>query len=206
AACRGRLQNSGQSCIAAKRMIVHEAVYDQFVGKLMEGFSKYVVGDPTDPATTLGPLATQAILDSVNQQVGETASAGARLRSTGISIPEQGFFCAPAILEDVPLDAPAAVDEVFGPVASVFRVATFDDAINLANRSRYGLGSVLFSKDQQEIEYAFSAIDAGATFINTITASDPRIPFGGIKASGYGRELADIGMYEFMNLKTCWVA
>ncbi|MEO1326547.1 MAG: NAD-dependent succinate-semialdehyde dehydrogenase [Pseudomonadota bacterium] len=206
AACRGRLQNSGQSCIAAKRMIVHEAVYDEFVDKLMEGFSKHIVGDPTNPATTLGPLATQAILDSVNHQVSETVAAGARLRSTGISVPDQGFFCAPALLEDVPLDAPAAVDEVFGPVASVFRVATFDDAINLANRSRYGLGSVLFSEDQQEIEDAFNAIDAGATFINTITASDPRIPFGGIKSSGYGRELADIGMYEFMNLKTCWVA
>lgn len=206
AAARGRLMNAGQSCIAAKRIIVHRDVYSEFKDRLIGEFETKRVGDPFDERTDIGPLATQAILRTLERQVDQTVAAGATALTGGTPVANGGWFFPPTILADIPEASPAMREEFFGPVALLFEVDSLDDAITLSNDSEFGLGSVLFTQDEGEIEQAFSDIESGATFINTITASDPRMPFGGIKRSGIGRELAADGLYEFVNKKTCWVA
>jgi succinate-semialdehyde dehydrogenase/glutarate-semialdehyde dehydrogenase len=206
AAVTGRTMNNGQSCIAAKRLIIHDDIYDEVRSKLVARFESLVVGDPMDHETDIGPLATQSIRDELASLVDDTVKAGAK-RVTGAKIIDgKGYYYQPGLLEDVPDDSPAAQEELFGPVACLFRVESLDDAIRLANNTRFGLGSAIFTEDEQETERAISDLVAGAVFVNSIVASDPRLPFGGVKASGIGRELAAEGMHEFVNIKTVSIA
>ncbi|MEO0948974.1 MAG: NAD-dependent succinate-semialdehyde dehydrogenase [Cyanobacteria bacterium J06641_5] len=203
---KARLLNSGQSCIAAKRFIVAEAIADRFEGLLVDEFRAMRVGDPMDPNTQVGPLATAGILAEIDAQVNTLIAAGARVLVGGYRFDRPGNFFAPTILTDIPRNHPAAREEFFGPVALLFRVKDLDSAIALANDSPFGLGASAWTTDIPEQERLIDELDAGATFINAMVQSDPRIPFGGIKRSGYGRELAAEGMREFVNLKTVWIA
>ncbi|HEX6940997.1 MAG TPA: NAD-dependent succinate-semialdehyde dehydrogenase, partial [Longimicrobiales bacterium] len=193
-AVQARVINNGQSCIAAKRFIVHEAVYEDFLERYVSAMAALRVGDPMDPATQVGPLATRAIRDGVDRQVRETVAAGATLRLGGAPLDRPGFFYAPSVLADIPEGSPAWQDEIFGPVASIFRARDLDDAIRLANASPFGLGSSAWTNDPAEQRRFIDEIEAGLTFINAMVASDPRLPFGGVKASGYGRELGRDGI------------
>jgi succinate-semialdehyde dehydrogenase/glutarate-semialdehyde dehydrogenase len=204
-AAKARCINNGQSCIAAKRFIVHEGVADAFERAFVREMEAMQVGDPLDPATDVGPLATEAIRDEVAEQVRRSVEAGARLL-TGGRVPEgPGFFYPPTVLADVPEGAPAYREEVFGPVATLFRVASLDEAIRLANDVPFGLGSSVWTRDAGERERFVEEIEAGMTYVNAMVASDPRLPFGGVKESGYGRELGEDGIREFVNLKTVWI-
>lgn len=205
-AVTGRTMNNGQSCIAAKRFIVHADIYDVFRDRFAACLDALTVGDPMQADTDIGPLATPDIRDELSKQIEDTLAAGAT-RVTGAHILSgDGNFFKPGMLENIPENSPAYREELFGPVALMFKVRTLDDAIELGNATRFGLGSAIFTNDNEEMEQAFQRLDAGATFVNTITASDPRLPFGGVKASGYGRELAQNGLREFLNVKTCVIA
>ncbi len=205
-AVKARTINNGQSCIAAKRFIVHRDVAAEFERRFVERMAALKVGDPMDPSVEIGPLATPAILDEVDGLVRNSVAAGARLLSGGRRLDGPGNFYAPTVLADVPPDSPAAVEEIFGPVASLFRVGSLEEGISLANRSRFGLGASAWTRDPAEIERLVTGIDAGAVFINGMVKSDPRLPFGGIKHSGFGRELSKHGIREFVNVKAVWVA
>ncbi len=200
-----RMINSGQSCIAAKRFIVQEAIADQFEAKLVEQFKKLKVGDPLLPETDLGPLATPGILAEVDQQVRDTVAQGAKLLLGGEILDRPGNFYPPTILTQIPPQSPAAQEEVFGPVALLYRVPDLDEAIRLANSTAFGLGASAWSQDPAEQERLIHEIEAGSVFINGLTKSDPRLPFGGIKRSGYGRELGEPGIHAFVNIKTIWI-
>jgi succinate-semialdehyde dehydrogenase/glutarate-semialdehyde dehydrogenase len=202
---RSRIQNAGQSCIAAKRFIVHEAVYHVFVDRLVEEFDSYVIGDPTDPQTDVGPIASQELLESLHQQVRASLDAGATSLTGGRLLNRDGAFYSPTVLVDVPTGSPAATEELFGPVAAVFSVADEEEAIEMANDSRFGLGASLWSDDRDRANRIASRIEAGCVYINQLVKSDPRVPFGGVKQSGYGRELAEAGIKEFVNRKTVWI-
>jgi succinate-semialdehyde dehydrogenase / glutarate-semialdehyde dehydrogenase len=204
-AVTARTINNGQSCIAAKRFIVADAVYDAFVDGFTAGMRALRMGDPMDAGTQIGPLATESIRDELHAQVEDSVRAGATLLLGG-SVPDRaGWFYPPTILADIPDSAPARHEELFGPVASLFRVASIDDAIALANDSVYGLGSAAWTKEPAEQERFADAIEAGIVCINGMVASDPRLPFGGIKRSGYGRELGRAGILEFVNCKSVMV-
>jgi len=206
AAVTGRTINNGQSCIAAKRFLVHEGIYDTFAARFVSAFENLKVGDPLESDTDIGPLATAQIREEIDTQVRESLEAGAR-RLTGAEIMDgPGFFYRPGVLADIPERAPVYAEEVFGPVALLFRVRDLDEAIDLGNATPFGLGSAIFTRDEAEVERAIDGLEAGATFVNSIVASDPRLPFGGVKRSGYGRELARDGMLEFVNRKTISVA
>ncbi len=194
--------NNGQSCIAAKRFIVHEAVADAFVAGFVQRTEALTVGDPMDAATDIGPLATEQIRDDLADQVHRTLEAGASLRTGGRAPDRPGWFYLPTVLTGVPLDSPAAAEETFGPLAAIFTVGSLDEAIEVANRTRFGLGASAWTRERAERDAFLDRIEAGAVFINRMVASDPRLPFGGIKSSGYGRELARVGMHEFVNTKT----
>ena len=199
---RARMINNGQSCVAAKRFIVHERIADEFTEKFVAHLNSLVVGDPADPASEVGPLATQRQVEDVDRQVRESVAAGARLLAGGTRLDGPGFYYAPTVLADLPEAAPAYHEEVFGPVASIFRVPDTDAAVALANASRYGLGASVWTRDVNEAERVALAIESGSVFVNAMMASDPRFPFGGVKASGHGRELAAWGLREFTNVKT----
>lgn len=203
---KARLLNGGQSCIAAKRFIVVESVADRFEALLTDEFRAVRVGDPMDPETQIGPLATAGILAEVEAQVNALVAAGATVLVGGHRLDRPGNFFTPTILTDIPQDHPIAREEFFGPVALLFRVNDLDDAIALANDSPFGLGASAWTNDAREQARLIDELDAGATFINAMVKSDPRVPFGGIKRSGYGRELAAEGIREFVNLKTVWIA
>ena len=204
-AVAARTVNSGQSCIAAKRFIVHEAIYAEFERRFVAGMEALRVGDPLDPATQLGPLATPRIRDEVHAQVEETLAAGGKLLLGG-GIPEgRGNFYPPTVIADVPRESPAARDEIFGPVAALFRVSGVREALRLANDTRFGLGSAVWTEDPEERDVFIDGIEAGQVFVNGMVASDPRLPFGGVKESGFGRELGTQGIREFMNAKTVWI-
>lgn len=205
-AVRARTLNNGQSCIAAKRFIVHRDVYDRFREAFVAAFEALRVGDPTRPETDVGPLATEAVREDLDTQVEASLRRGARRLTGAARIPGAGFFYQPGILEDIPEDAPAFSEELFGPVALLFRAADLDAALRLANASRFGLGSAIFTRDEREVERAVNELEAGSTFVNAMVASDPRLPFGGVKASGYGRELSAEGIREFVNVKTIAIA
>ena len=205
-AVTARTINNGQSCIAAKRFIVHEAVYDEFARRFVEGMEALRVGDPMAPGTQVGPLATASIREEVHDQVRRSVSAGARVLCGGEPIAGPGFYYPPTVLGDVPRDAAAAREEVFGPVAPLFRVADLAEAVRVANDTPYGLGANAWTGDAEEARRLEEELEAGSVFVNGHVASDPRLPFGGIKRSGYGRELSDVGMREFMNVKTVRVA
>jgi succinate-semialdehyde dehydrogenase / glutarate-semialdehyde dehydrogenase len=205
-AVTARTINNGQSCIAAKRFVVHDAIYDEFTRRFVDGMRALRVGDPGAPETQVGPLATARIRDDVHDQVRRSVDAGARLLCGGEPLPGDGFYYPPTVLGDVPRDAAAAREEVFGPVAAVLRVRDLDEAIAVANDSPYGLGASAWTRDADEARRFEEALEAGSVFVNGMVVSDPRLPFGGIKRSGYGRELGAIGMREFLNVKTVRVA
>jgi succinate-semialdehyde dehydrogenase/glutarate-semialdehyde dehydrogenase len=194
--------NNGQSCIAAKRFIVHERVYDEFERRMVEGLARLKVGDPMREDTDVGPLATQQILETVERQVDESVRAGARLLIGGRRLERPGNFYPVSALAQIPEQAPAYREEVFGPVALLFKVRDLSEAIELANASPYGLGSSVWTNDEAERRRSIDELEAGCTFINAMVASDPRLPFGGVKRSGYGRELARHGIREFVNVKS----
>jgi succinate-semialdehyde dehydrogenase/glutarate-semialdehyde dehydrogenase len=201
-AVKARSVNSGQSCIAAKRFIVAEPIADEFERRFVAGMEGLKVGDPMDEAVTVGPLATEAIRDTLDEQVRRTVAAGARVLTGGRRLEGPGYFYAPTVLTEVPRDSPAAREELFGPVAALFRVPDLDAAIRLANDTAFGLGSSAWTRDPTERERFIDELEAGLVFINGLVASDPRLPFGGVKRSGYGRELGVHGIREFVNIKT----
>lgn len=201
-AVKGRVQNNGQTCIAAKRYIIHQDVYDTYKAKLIERFEALIVGDPMEDATDVGPLSSASIRDELNDQVEESIKQGA-VRLCGAEVIDgAGNYYKPGLLENIPKESVAYKDELFGPVGLLFKVNDIDEAIAVANDTRFGLGSVICSEDVQEIEAAINDLDAGATFVNGTVASHPAMPFGGVKASGYGRELSAEGIREFTNIKS----
>jgi succinate-semialdehyde dehydrogenase/glutarate-semialdehyde dehydrogenase len=201
-AITARNLNNGQSCIAAKRFIVHAGVYDEFERRMVEGLQRLKVGDPMREDIDVGPLATAQILETVKRQVDESVKAGARLLTGGKRLDRPGNFYPDSALAQIPQDAPASREEVFGPVALLFKVRDLDEAIELANASVYGLGSSVWTNDDEERRRCVDELEAGSTFINAMVVSDPRLPFGGVKRSGYGRELARHGIREFVNVKS----
>jgi len=209
-AVKARTINNGQSCIAAKRFIVHEQVYDRFESRFVEAMKRLSVGDPLDERIDIGPLATERILKDLEEQVSVSVARGAKLL-TGGERPQLsgdlagGHFYQPTVLADIPTDSPAACDETFGPVASLFRAGSVDEAIRIANATTFGLGSSAWTNDDAERRRFIDELEAGAVFINGMVASDPRLPFGGVKNSGYGRELSYFGIREFVNIKTVWI-
>jgi len=205
-AVKARTINTGQSCIAAKRFLIADEIHDRFLEQFVERMRALKIGDPMDPQTELGPLATEQILKGVHGQVQKTIAAGARLLTGGNRIEGPGFFYEPTVLVDVPKESPAYREEVFGPVASVFRVGNAEEAIKLANDTAFGLGSSAWTNDRQEQKLFVSELDSGMVFINAMVASDPRLPFGGVKRSGFGRELGAAGIREFTNTKTIWIS
>lgn len=204
-AVTARMLNNGQSCIAAKRFIVESAIADTFEHLLIEKFEQLKIGDPMLEDTDVGPLATPGILKDLDWQVQESVKLGAKVLTGGQKLSGTGNFYPPTILTDIPAGSPAEFEEFFGPVALLFRVENLDAAIKLANASPFGLGASAWTTDEQERDRLVSEIEAGAVFINGMVKSDPRMPFGGIKRSGYGRELGIQGIHEFVNVKTVWV-
>jgi succinate-semialdehyde dehydrogenase/glutarate-semialdehyde dehydrogenase len=200
-----RVQNNGQSCIAAKRFIVAEPIADEFERKFVARMESLKIGDPFDEKTELGPLATPDGVKDLDADVQKTVKAGAKVLTGGHPLKQPGNYYAPTVLTHVPKNSPAYAEELFGPVASIFRVKDQDEAIRLANDVRFGLGASAWTNDDKERERFINELEAGMVFINKMVASDPRIPFGGVKASGHGRELGMVGMREFVNAKTVWI-
>jgi succinate-semialdehyde dehydrogenase/glutarate-semialdehyde dehydrogenase len=201
-AVTARMINNGQSCIAAKRFIIHEKIYDKFLEKFVARVSAIRVGDPMDETTELGPLATAAIRDGLDAQVKASVVKGARLLTGGKKLDREGYYYAPTVLADIPSDAPAARDELFGPVASVFKAKDLTDAIRIANGTSFGLGASAWTRDDAEQDRFVAEIESGLLFINGMVASDSRLPFGGVKNSGFGLELGEFGIREFVNIKS----
>lgn len=206
AAVASRTLNNGQSCINAKRFLVHRDVYDRFRDRFVAAFEALTVGDPMDAKTDIGPLALASVRSDVVDQVQRSLRAGAKLLCGGTAMDGDGFWFRPGILADIPRSAPVSREEVFGPVALLFRVNDLDEAIALANDSPFGLGSSVWTNDEREQQRFVDELEAGQTFVNAMVASDPRVPFGGIKRSGYGRELGTHGIRAFANTKTVWFA
>jgi len=204
-AVTARVQNNGQSCIAAKRFIAHADIYDDFAAKFTERMAALKVGDPTDPDTDVGPLATEEGRVDVEKLVDAAAAAGAVIRCGGKRLDRPGWFYPPTVITDITRDMPIFAEEVFGPVASLYRAADIDEAIDIANATSFGLGSNAWTNDASEQQRFIDDIEAGQVFINGMTVSYPELPFGGIKRSGYGRELAAHGIREFCNIKTVWI-
>jgi succinate-semialdehyde dehydrogenase / glutarate-semialdehyde dehydrogenase len=204
-AVKARIVNNGQSCIAAKRFIVAEPVADEFERKFVARMASLRLGDPFDERTELGPLANADAVTSLDADVRKTVAAGARVLTGGKPVDLPGCFYAPTVLTDIPLDSPAYREELFGPVASIFRAKDIDHAIEIANDTRFGLGASAWTNDENEREKFVNELQAGMVFINKMVASDPRLPFGGVKRSGHGRELGPYGIREFVNIKTVWI-
>ena len=204
-AVKARTINNGQSCIAAKRFIVATEIYDSFERMFVEEMKGLRVGDPLNESTDIGPLATEQILKDVDDQVKTFVAAGAIVLTGGKRLDQRGNFYEPTVLVNVPLDSPASCEEIFGPVAMLFRVNDIDEAIELGNATSFGLGAAAWTNDVEEQNRFAEELEAGSVFLNGMVASDPRLPFGGIKNSGYGRELSEFGIREFVNIKTVWV-
>ncbi|XOV93674.1 MAG: NAD-dependent succinate-semialdehyde dehydrogenase [Bacteroidota bacterium] len=201
----GRLINSGQSCIAAKRFIVLESIADAFIQRVKGIMESKVMGDPFNENTNIGPMARNDLKESLAKQVAESITKGAQVILGGEGSKDRGYYYHPTILTNVKKGMPAYDEELFGPVASIITVKSEEDAIKVANDTNYGLGSAIFSKDITKAEQIAGKIEAGSTFINAFVKSDPRLPFGGVKGSGYGRELSYIGIKEFVNAKTIYI-
>jgi succinate-semialdehyde dehydrogenase/glutarate-semialdehyde dehydrogenase len=204
-AVKARCINNGQSCIAAKRFIVHDSIYAEFERRFVKGMQALKVGDPMAATTDIGPLATAQIVGELDDQVKRAVAGGARLLTGGKRVSGPGNFYEPTALGEVPESCPVYYEEIFGPVAMLFRVSGIDEAIEVANDSDFGLASSVWTNDNAEIARFTAEIEAGAVFVNGMVASDPRLPFGGIKNSGYGRELSSFGIREFVNIKTVWI-
>jgi len=200
-----RLQNCGQSCIAAKRFIVHKNIAEEFIARFKAGFESFVVGDPMDEKTQMGPLVNLQSLEEIERQVKESVEKGAEIVTGGKRIGEKGFFYAPTILKNVKKGMPAYDEEMFGPVAAVIVVESEEEAIRVANDTPFGLGGSLWTRNTEKAKILASQIDSGSVFINGIVKSIPSLPFGGTKVSGYGRELSHYGIKEFVNIKTVWI-
>ena len=203
-AVKARTINSGQSCIAAKRFIVADSIYEDFERRFVETMKALKVGDPMEDATDVGPLATGAIRDELHAQVERAVASGARPLLGGHKIDGPGYFYEPTVLAGVPRRSDVFREELFGPVAMLFRVSGVAEAIEWANDSPFGLGASVWTTDDAEQSRFIDEIEAGAVFVNAMVASDPRMPFGGVKRSGYGRELGVFGIREFVNIKTVW--
>jgi len=204
-AVKARVINNGQSCIAAKRFIVHEQIADQFEKEFVSRMQALKLGDPFDEKTDVGPLATPDAVKALHADVEKTLQAGGKLLAGGKPVSGPGNFYLPTVLTNIPKESPAYREEFFGPVASVFRVKNLDEAIAIANDSRFGLGASAWTNNAAEREQLINELEAGMVFINQMVASDPRVPFGGVKASGHGRELGPYGIREFTNIKTVWI-
>jgi succinate-semialdehyde dehydrogenase/glutarate-semialdehyde dehydrogenase len=204
-AVKARVINNGQSCIAAKRFIVHEKIAGQFEKEFVSRMQALKLGDPFDPKTDVGPLATPDAVKDLDADVQKSIQAGAKLLTGGKPVAGPGNFYQPTVLANIPKNSPAYREELFGPVACVFRAKTIDEAIAIANDVRFGLGASAWTNDPAERELFINELEAGMVFINQMVASDPRVPFGGVKASGHGRELGPYGIREFTNIKTVWV-
>jgi succinate-semialdehyde dehydrogenase/glutarate-semialdehyde dehydrogenase len=202
AAVASRTINNGQSCISAKRFIVADAIADSFIAEFVRRMRALVVGDPSDAGTAIGPLATSSIRDDLDDQVKRAVAGGARVLLGGKGKDGPGFFYEPTVIVDMPPNSPALREETFGPVAAIVRVKDAEEAIRVANDSRFGLGAAAWTRDEAEVARFAKGLDAGNVFINGMVASDPRFPFGGVKKSGYGRELSEFGIREFVNIKT----
>ena len=205
-AVTARVQNNGQSCIAAKRFIVHTDVYDEFTAAFVDGFRELVVGDPTDEATDVGPLATEQGRDDLEKLVDGAVADGATVLIGGHRIDRPGWFYEPTVIADITPDMELYSAEAFGPVAALYRVDDIDAAITLANDSTFGLGGNAWTTDAGEQDRFIDEIESGQVFINGMTTSYPELGFGGVKRSGYGRELTAHGIREFCNIKTVWIA
>jgi succinate-semialdehyde dehydrogenase/glutarate-semialdehyde dehydrogenase len=205
-AVKSRTFNTGQSCIAAKRFIVDAAVADEFTSRFTAAMAALRVGDPLDPATEIGPMARRDLVESLSAQVQDAVAHGARVLLGGAPLPGEGYYFPPTVLAGVTRESRAYREELFGPVATVFRAADVDEAIALANDTPYGLGASIWTRDAAERDRFVAAVEAGQVFVNAMVASDPRVPFGGVKQSGYGRELGALGIREFVNVKTVWEA
>ncbi len=205
-AVKARTQNAGQSCIAAKRFLVAEEIADDFEAELARRMAALSVGDPSDPDVAVGPLARKDLRETLHDQVERSVAAGARLVTGGEPLDRKGWFYRPTVLAGVEPGMAAFDEEVFGPVAAVVRVRDADHAVELANRSDYGLGASVWTGDAAAGEALVGRLEAGNVFVNGIVKSDPRLPFGGVKDSGFGRELSAFGIREFVNIKTVWVA
>ena len=204
-AVKARTINNGQSCIAAKRFIVAESIADEFERRLVAGMEALVVGDPLDPATDVGPLANEAQVKTLSDQVARSVAAGARLLTGGYPLKRPGYYFAPGVLTGIAEGTPAYTEEIFGPIALLFRARDIEEAIQIANDSEFGLGASAWTQNQKERDRFILELEAGMVFINAMVASDPRVPFGGVKQSGYGRELSYYGIREFVNVKTVWL-
>ncbi len=204
-AVQARVINNGQSCIAAKRFIVEIAIADEFEHRFVEKMKALRVGDPMEESTDVGPLATADILATLDEQVQKSVQAGARILTGGHRLDGPGNYYTPTVITDIPRNSPAYTEELFGPVAALFRVRDIGDAIRLANDTTFGLGSSVWTNDESERSRFIEEIESGMVFINGMVVSDPRIPFGGVKQSGYGRELSSFGIREFVNIKSVWI-
>ncbi len=205
AAVAARVQNNGQSCIAAKRFIVHEAVAEPFEERFVAAMSRLRVGDPMDESVAVGPLASARARETLHDQVLRSVAAGAKLLLGGKPMAGPGFFYPPTVLAEVPAHAPAANEEIFGPVAALFRVADLAEALRVANRTSYGLSASIWTQSDAEAGDAVRAIEAGSVFVNGMPKSDPRLPFGGVKDSGFGRELGRDGLLAFTSARAIWM-
>jgi len=205
-AVKARTINNGQSCIAAKRFIIADSIYDEFATKFVERMRALRIGDPMEESTEIGPLATPQIVNDLAEQVQRALDSGARVLTGGHKLNRPGNFYEPTALDNLDPSTPVSCEEIFGPVAMLFRVGDIAEAIAIANSTSFGLGASAWTTDPAEQSEFIESLDAGSVFINGMVASDPRLPFGGIKNSGYGRELAEFGIREFVNIKTVWVA
>ena len=204
-AVAGRFLNTGQSCLCAKRFIVHESIADEFGHRFAGAVADLVIGDPTDKSTKIGPLARADLAENLGEQVSASVEAGAKVLTGGEPLDRGPAWYAPTVLVNVTLDMPVMAEETFGPAAAVMAFSTDDEAVELANATPYGLGASVWSADEERALDVGTRIDSGALFINANTASDPRLPFGGVKQSGYGRELGEAGATEFTNIRTILV-
>lgn len=204
-AVKARTINNGQSCIAAKRFIVATEIYEEFERRFVDEMRALRIGDPTEESTDIGPLATPQIVKDLEEQVQRAVAAGARVLTGGKRPDRPGNFFEPTVLVDVDLKTPVSCEEIFGPVAMLFRASGIDEAIQIANATPFGLGSSAWTNNAKEQTQFIEELEAGSVFINGMVASDPRLPFGGVKHSGYGRELAEFGIREFVNIKTVWI-
>jgi succinate-semialdehyde dehydrogenase/glutarate-semialdehyde dehydrogenase len=205
-AVKARIVSNGQSCIAAKRFILHREIAAEFEARFVEAMKELRVGDPMEPSTDIGPLAMPQLVDDLERQVSESVAAGARLLTGGKRLDRPGNFFEPTVLSEIPRNAPVFAEETFGPLAALFRVNDAGEAIELANATSFGLGSSVWTNDRDEALQFVDGIEAGQVFVNAMVASDPRMPFGGAKRSGFGRELGVFGIREFVNIKTVWMA
>jgi succinate-semialdehyde dehydrogenase / glutarate-semialdehyde dehydrogenase len=203
---KSRMVNSGQSCIAAKRFIVADAIYEKYVAQFVEKMQKMKLGDPVDETTEVAPLSSENILRGVDEQVAKSVAAGAKILCGGKRADRAGYFYEPTVLAEIPEGAPAYREEVFGPVALFFRARDREEAVAIANDSTFGLGASVWTNEPAEQQFFSRELESGMVFVNAMVASDPRVPFGGVKRSGYGRELGAEGIREFTNVKTIWIS